>query len=304
VSRRPRGARRTALAKRPKIQATAAKKVVQLLDEARKRIAARLADQPSDFEQWRLPQLRAAITREMGVFQAAASRAVSAEADSAWSAGRDLVDAPLEASGRVTVTAAMADLSTAQLTALQSFMVDRIADISAATVSAITRELGLVVIGGQSPSEAISKLSKIFAGNRERAITIVRTEIGRVFAIAAQERLTQAQAAVPKLQKQWRRSGKIHSRPGHDAIDGQIRNVDEPFEVVSPSGDVVKLMHPRDPAAPVGETINCGCESLPYMDEWDVANKGRVPFTDAELSPAEVSRNPVKAAFVQNRRKQ
>lgn len=300
----PRGARRTALAKRPKIQASAAKKIVQLLEEARKRIAATLADQPSDFEQWRLPQLRAAITREMGVFQAAASRAVSAEASSAWSAGRDLVDAPLEASGRVTITAAMSDLSTTQLTALQSFMVDRIADISAATVSAISRELGLVVIGGQSPSEAIGKLAKIFAGNRERAITIVRTEIGRVFAIAAHERMVQAQASVPKLKKQWRRSGKVHSRPGHDAIDGQVREIDQPFELVAPSGEVIKLMHPRDPSAPIGETINCGCESLPYMDEWEVANKGRAPFTDAELSPAEIQRNPVKAAFVRKRRQE
>lgn len=298
----PRGARRAALAQRAKIQQATAKEVLRLLDLARRRIAAQLAAQASDYERWRLPVLRQAIEREMAVFSAAAGKAVEQGAAQAWTAGRTLVDAPLEASGRVTVVATLPDLSTTQLSAISAFMVDRIADISSRTASRITQELGLVMIGQQSPSDAIGKLTRIFAGDRERAITIVRTEIGRVFAVAGQARLEQVAASVPTMKKQWRRSGKVHSRWNHDAIDGQVQDVDKPFELVTPKGETVLMMHPRDPAAPIGETINCGCESLPYMDEWEVASKGRKPFEKHELPASELKRNPVKAAFVKKQR--
>ena len=297
----PAGARRAALAKRAKLQQEHAKEVLRLLDLAKRRIAATLAGRASDFERWRLPLLRQAIEREMAEFAAKAGPVVERGAEQAWAAGQALVDAPLEASGRVTITAVLPDLARTQLDAISAFMVDRIADISSVTVSRITQELGLVIIGQQSPTDAISKLQRIFKNDRERAITIVRTEIGRVFAVAAQARMEQVAPKVAGLQKQWRRSGKVHSRPGHDAIDGQVRDIDRPFEVVTPKGETVLLMHPRDPAAPIGETINCGCESLPYMASWDVAHKGRKPFTDDELPPSELARNPVKAAA---RRKQ
>lgn len=298
----PRGARRAALAQRAKIQQATAKEVVRLLDLARRRIAAQLAAQASDYERWRLPLLRQAIEREMAVFSEAAGQAAEAGAAQAWAAGRTLVDAPLEASGRVTVVATLPELSTLQLAAISAFMVDRIKDIDRATVSRITQELGLVIIGQQSPSDAVGKLARIFKGNRERAITIVRTEVGRVFAVAGQARLEQVVKSVPAMKKQWRRSGKVHSRWNHDAIDGQVQDVNERFEVVTPRGEVVLMMHPRDPAAPIGETINCGCESLPYLDEWEVANKGRKPFEPYELPPSEIKRNPVKAAFVKKQR--
>lgn len=42
------------------------------------------------------------------------------------------------------------------------------------------------------------------------------------------------------------------------------------------------LRYPRDPAGPPGETINCGCQSLPWMEEWDVAQPGRQPLTPEE----------------------
>lgn len=41
---------------------------------------------------------------------------------------------------------------------------------------------------------------------------------------------------------------------------------------------------PRDPAAPPGETINCGCQSLPWMEDWDVQHPGRREYTPEELA--------------------
>ena len=76
------------------------------------------------------------------------------------------------------------------------------------------------------------------------------------FSVATQERQTQAAEILPGLKKQWRRSGKVHSRTAHDLADGQIVDVDKPFMVGG-----VPLMYPRDPKAPAKETINCGCVS-------------------------------------------
>jgi hypothetical protein len=80
--------------------------------------------------------------------------------------------------------------------------------------------------------------------------------------------------------------GKMRSRPAHDARDGQIRAATAPFDA---SG--FKPMHPRDPRAPVKETINCGCVSLPYMASWDMSIPGRKAFSDEELARSPVKRN-------------
>jgi hypothetical protein len=114
---------------------------------------------------------------------------------------------------------------------------------------------------------------------RGRALTIVRTELGRAYSVAGQQRFDQAREVLPGLQKQWRRSGKIHSRASHDRADGQVRPVDQPFDVAG-----VQLRFPRDPRGPAKETINCGCTSLPFMASWEVATPGRLPFTPTELA--------------------
>lgn len=288
----PRGVQRKALQGKTRLEQDTAKEVVRLLREAERRIAATLAAQPSDYQRWQLPQLKVEIARQLQVFEREAGERASTAASQAFDFGANVTGDSLVAAGAPEIAAVLPQLDTRQLRAMQSFMVGRMEDISAAVANKINTELGLVVIGVQSPGDAIGKLAKMFKGNRQRAITITRTEVGRAFSIAAQQSLEAAVEKVPGLQKQWRRSGKIHSRPDHDAIDGQVQDVDQPFEL--PSGET--LMFPRDPAGSAKETINCGCESLPYMASWSVANAGRRDFTDAELVPRELQRNPVKAA--------
>jgi hypothetical protein len=48
-------------------------------------------------------------------------------------------------------------------------------------------------------------------------------------------------------------------------------------------------MFPHDPAAPAGETINCGCTALPWKAEWEVATPGRRRYTELEMQG-----NPMK----------
>lgn len=112
-----------------------------------------------------------------------------------------------------------------------------------------------------------------------RATTIVRTEVSRAFAVAADARLAQAAEKVPGLQKQWRRSGKIHSRWTHDLMDGQVVDAGKPFRVPSLEGGFDLMQYPHDPAAPAGQVINCGCVALPYRAQW--ANNSRVRAPEA-----------------------
>lgn len=259
--------------------------IIDLLNEAHERILAQLAGL-GQFDEFfpvglDLARLEQAVRIALTEFGVEAGQTVSRDIGQAWQLGHDLVDHPLQAGG-FSIEAIAPSIDTNQLRAMRAFTTNRIRGASTDMVDRINRTLGLTLIGAQTPGNAVAQVSDIIQrGGRARAIAIVRTELGRAFATATQERLEQVAKVVPGMQKQWRRSGKIHSRLVHDAIDGQVRDVDESFEVWNKRK--INLKFPRDPKAPIGEVINCGCDSLPYREEWEVRNKGKRPFTEREL---------------------
>lgn len=292
-NRRFRQVRAEMLRARTQLQRETRAQIVTLMQRALQEIKVTLASAPSDYQRWSLPQLERDIRQILSEMQSGASSALRSSANSAWQSGQELVTAPLEAGG-LSIVANLPEIDPQQLNAIRTFMVSRMADITERTASAIVSELGLVIIGAQSPSDAIAAIADRL-DDRSRATTVVRTEIGRVFSVAANERMQQARELVPGIQKQWRRSGKIHSRLNHDAIDGQIRDVDQPFTL----GNGIEIMFPRDPSAPPSETINCGCESLPYMSSWDMATPGRRPFSDLERQLSKTKRSLSDEGFDQ-----
>lgn len=236
-------------------------------------VNAILAAQPSDYQSWILPQLAREIRRTLAVFGDAAAGKLAAAAGDAWQLGQDLVDRPLEAAD-VRIVGAMPHIDSAQLVAMRAFMTERIKDVGIAAANKINAELGLVVIGAQSPADAIGATRLILGEeSRTRAAVIVRNGLSSNYAVASFGRLTQAASRVPGLKKQWRKSGKRHPRLYHDLADGQVRDVDEPFVL----GNGAQLMFPHDPAAPASETINCGCIAIPFKEDWTVAQPGRAP---------------------------
>jgi len=259
--------------------------IVRLLKLAQQQIATILAGQPTDYQLWSLPQLSKEISRVLATFGEQGSSVISTAAGSAWQAGIDLVDKPLEAAG-VRIAATLGTPDTGQLMAMRAFMTGRIANISTVSADAINSELGLVVIGAQSPGDAITAVNRILGGKASaRATTIVRTELGRVFSAASFARMQQAVANGANIKKKWIKSGKVHSRPGHDAIDGEVRNIDEPWWVMGKDGEMHALMYPHDPTAPASETINCGCVATPVAPDWQsmVGKPDGTPYTNAEL---------------------
>ncbi len=264
---------------RTRIQRDTAAEITRQLNNVKTRIREILAAAPSDYQAWSLPQLDQAVRQALAEFEAGAAGALGSSAGSSWEAGVQLIDSPIDAGG-IRIAAILPEIDTRQLRAMRTFMTGRIKDISTTIANRINSEMGLVMIGAQTPGEAVGNIATTLKSGRRRAITIIRTELGRAFSTATHQRQQQAREHLSGLRKQWRRSGKIHSRLQHDSIDGQVRDVDTPFTL----GNGVLIMYPRDPSALAAETINCGCESLPYMETWDVKNPGRVPFTDNELA--------------------
>lgn len=270
--------RRRQLARGLKLRRDAFEGIAEQLRRASTQVRGVLAGAPTDYQQWILPQLEQQIAAALAEVERAAVAVGAKAVDQTWQAGADLIDQPLAAGG-VQVSGVLPAISTAQLTALRATTSHLIKNITADALAKINTDLALTVIGAQPVSDTIARIAETLEkGGRSRALTVTRTELGRVYATAVQTRMEQAAELVPGLKKQWRRSGKVRSRARHDAADGQVRAVNAPFRL----SNGVELLYPRDPTAPAAETINCGCESLPYMDGWDVTNPAAKPYTTQE----------------------
>lgn len=257
--------------------------VLAALADARTQIMATLASQPADWQQWQLSRLLGQID---DVLQGATGRAgalFDARMRELERAGEDFIDKPLAAAG-YNVELLLPQLDVPVLKQIRAFAALRLKDVGTVAAQKIGRELSLVTIGGQTPFDAIRAVQKVLgADNVQRATTIVHTEASRAFAVASDARLVQAAPLVPGLGKQWRRSGKIHSRWNHDLMDGQVMEVGKPFKVPNPGGGFDMMKFPHDPTAPAEQVIRCGCISLPHFKSWEVMTPGAKPFTEMEL---------------------
>ena len=268
---------------RARLLLTGEAQVLQALAGARAQILETLAGLPADWQQWQLSRLLGQIEEVLAGATSNAGTLFELRMQDAWQQGEDLVDKPLAAAG-LGVEMRLAALDVGVLKQMRSFGALRLKDVGSEAARKISRQLGLVTIGAQTPFAAIKAVHALLGGDSpQRAATIVRTEVSRAFAVAAQERLVQAAPLVPGLGKQWRRSGKIHSRWTHDLMDGQVVDADKPFKVPNPGGGIDLMQCPHDPKAPPEQVINCGCIAIPYMKGWAVATPGAKPFSELEL---------------------
>lgn len=245
------------------------------LEAARRQVLAELAGAPVDT--FTAARARALVARLEDVLARFGERYVDAVAPvqaDLYMAGQALVAEPLVASG-TTLFAPIA--SRRQLEAAQAFQALLISNASAATVNAISQRLQLGVLRGES----VFEIAREVAGSLEgpgpfgslaaRAETITRTELGRIQAIASQASLRETRAMVPDLKKQWRHSGNAGPwrREGHIESDGQVVDVEGAFRVRKDARYPYEdLRYPLDPAGSPENTINCGCLSLPFREDW------------------------------------
>lgn len=99
-----------------------------------------------------------------------------------------------------------------------------------------------------------------------KARRVAVTEVLRAHSVAQQEAYMQSPAV---KKKRWRHTGGYRNKPrkNHEAIDGQVVPVGEPFELEGIKGGMLYPMYPRDSELPPEESINCHCVSQPVVDE-------------------------------------
>lgn len=120
----------------------------------------------------------------------------------------------------------------------------------------IAAEVTRGIATGQMHSEIARNIRYAAGIPMRRAKTIARTEASRVQEQATFDAAQEAKAAGADVVKQWSSRRDVNTRDAHRMLDGQIREVDEPFTV-----DGREAMHPH--GFGVAELdINCRCTML------------------------------------------
>lgn len=242
------------------------KRVITLLSDARKTVAATVAS--TEWKEYYLPQMKAAIERALGEFGRKYGVDMREMQRTFWDQGIEMTDLPLREIG---IWQAIPQIDTAALSILQGYSSDLVTGLTQSAIKKINTELTLGLMGQKSPYDVMGAVGRnlkdpsVFKSIAARAETIVRTEAGRVLEASGQARKEAAAKVVPGLQKQWY-YGHAPRMPrlDHMAANGQVRDVDQPFDV---GGE--KLMYPKDPAGSAKNTIRCGCTSIPYHPRWE-----------------------------------
>lgn len=236
--------------------------IAAILNAALVRIKTLLIDQPSDAQRWQLAALESEIRRVLQASSQEAGVVAGQQHSAAAAAGLAGVDGAIAAAG---IRIVLPRISSLQLDAMRAFTTTKIAGITLEAANRVNTQLGLAMIGAQTPYEAVEAVTAILGEDTMvRARAIVHSELARAHSTAAFERLRQAAADVPGLKKRWIKSGKLHPREAHVAAHGQLQDWDKPFVL---KGGAVKLMYPHDPSAPIGETINCGCTMVAVVPD-------------------------------------
>jgi SPP1 gp7 family putative phage head morphogenesis protein len=118
----------------------------------------------------------------------------------------------------------------------------------------ITAQVSRSIATGMTFAQTAKQLSNRTRIGYNNAIRIARTEGHRIQNQATMNVMEQAKERGADVVKQWDATLDGRTRESHAAVDGQIREVDEPFS----NG----LMYPGDPAGGAAEVINCRCALL------------------------------------------
>jgi SPP1 gp7 family putative phage head morphogenesis protein len=120
----------------------------------------------------------------------------------------------------------------------------------------ISRELSRGLASGLTYDDIARNIRNTTKAPLARARNIARTEGHRIQQASAADARIEAKAKGADVVKQWDSTLDGDTRPNHRQLDGQIREIDEPFEVGR-----YRPMHPGDFGDPA-EDCNCRCVAL------------------------------------------
>lgn len=118
----------------------------------------------------------------------------------------------------------------------------------------IASEISRGIATGMSYQQMARQLASVSKTGYNNAVRIARTEGHRIQCQAGMDACYKAKEKGANVVKQWDATLDDRTRESHVAVDGQIREIDEPFS----NG----LMFPGDPSGGAAEVINCRCALL------------------------------------------
>ena len=118
----------------------------------------------------------------------------------------------------------------------------------------ITAQISRGISTGMSFSQVAEQLKRISNIGFNNAVRIARTEGHRIQIQSAMDACYKAKDKGADVVKQWDSTLDKRTRRSHQKVDGEIRELDEPFS----NG----LMFPGDPSGGAGEVVNCRCALL------------------------------------------
>lgn len=133
------------------------------------------------------------------------------------------------------------------------------------------KEIERILEKGLKDGKGIADFTKeiLDSGIRDeyyKARRVAVTEVLRAHSVAQQEAFMQSPAVESK---RWKHTGSYRNDPrkNHMDMDGQIVQVNEPFELQGIKGGTHRPMYPRDTTLPPEESINCHCICQPVVSE-------------------------------------
>jgi len=125
-------------------------------------------------------------------------------------------------------------------------------------VSMLKRKISAQISRGIATGMSFEQVAQQLAGvsniGYNNAIRIARTEGHRIQVQAGMDACHKAKEKGADVVKQWDSTLDSSTRESHQAVDGEIRELDKPFS----NG----LMFPGDPSGAAEEVINCRCALL------------------------------------------
>ena len=125
----------------------------------------------------------------------------------------------------------------------------------------VAAEISRGISTGATYQQIARQLASVSNTGYNNAIRIARTEGHRIQCQAGMDACYKAKEKGADVVKQWDATLDDRTRESHVAVDGQIRELDEPFS----NG----LMFPGDPRGGAAEVINCRCALL-QRGRWDL----------------------------------
>ena len=130
----------------------------------------------------------------------------------------------------------------------------------------ISRTIEKVIKEGREEALSLAQIARKINDTtgiaRRRANAIARTETHNAVSFAQHEyHKTVKDEYGVKMMKRWAATNDLRTRSAHSAVNGQIRDMDEPFDVGG-----AQMMHAGDPKGGAKNVINCRCLII-YVDE-------------------------------------